>query len=412
MYKGFTSKEVIIIIIITVVLTISTTSVLMSLFLKQISGISYHRVVLDKPLLEFLNLYSTVVDDYYMEIDSSEMLNEAVIGLNTSITQNKSEVLEGALDNMIDYLGDDFSSYLNGNQTIELEDKLSGTYKGIGIMISGLTIVDVTEDTPAERAGLLPNDIIIGINEIPLSEETSYKIAYYIQYDENEYVDLHINRSGELLDFSIKKEQIDNSVSYTIVKDTNIGYLNLSVFSTNASTQFENALIKLENDNIESLIIDLRNNSGGYLEEAEKIASLFLQKGATIFSLEGQSSTTYYKDETKESRNYEIIILINEETASAAEVLTLALQENGKATTLGTRSYGKGTVQQLVTTSSGTTAKFTTALWYSPNHNSIDKLGINPQIFVIQQQIEDETGKVIEVIDKQYERAVEILKAK
>lgn len=411
MYRGFTSKEVIIIVVITIVLTLSTTSVLMSIFLKKVSGLTYQQVVLDPPLLEFLNLYSTVVEDYYLEVDKNEMLKEAVVGLNTNTAENKTEVLEGALDNMLDYLGDDFSTYLNGNQTNELEDKLSGTYKGIGIMISGLTIVDVTEDTPAEEAGLLPGDIIVGINDIPLSEETSYKIAYYVQYDEDEYVELLINRGGELLNFSVKKEEIDNAVSYTLINDSSIGYISLNIFSTNASNQFEKALVKLEAEKIDSLIIDLRNNTGGYLEEAEKIASLFLQKGATIFSLEGQSSTTYYKDETKESRDYEIIILINEETASAAEVLTLALQENGKAITLGTRSYGKGTVQQLVTTSSGTTAKFTTALWYSPNHNSIDKIGINPQIFVIQQEIEDENGKVIKIIDKQYERAVEILKS-
>ena len=201
-------------------------------------------------------------------------------------------------------------------------------------------------------------------------------------------------------------------VEYKIIDNTNIGYMQILLFSNSVSEQVENALEELRSKNIDGLIIDLRNNTGGFLEEAYKTSELFLEKGKIIYSLKDKDNNIKsFKDKTTEKYNNSIIILINEQTASAAEILTLALKESGNAIIVGTTSYGKGKVQHTYSLSSGELIKYTSSYWLSPNGTCIDEKGIKPDY-----NIENETGKDNEgnsyLIDKQLEKSIEILKNK
>ena len=178
-------------------------------------------------------------------------------------------------------------------------------------------------------------------------------------------------------------------------------------FTMNSGDQFKNELEVLEHQGIDSLIIDLRDNTGGYLSAAESIASLFLKKGKKIYSLEGKNMNETGIDQTEERRTYPVVVLVNEYTASASEVLALALKESYGATIIGTKTYGKGKVQVTSTLSNDEMLKYTAAKWYSPNGNNIDGKGITPGIYVEQNISFILNGEG--AVDAQLDRAREFL---
>ena len=191
-----------------------------------------------------------------------------------------------------------------------------------------------------------------------------------------------------------------------------MGYLSISSFSDTLATQVENALGELEESNIESLIIDLRNNGGGLLTAAKDTASLFLEKGKVIYGLEGNEKnekTKIYYDETTTFRNYPIVVLVNGATASASEILAAALKESYGATIVGTTTYGKGKVQQTKKLSDGSLVKYTTFRWLTPDNECIDEYGISPDYGIeIEYQYDDEKN-ITGYTDTQLAKARSIL---
>ena len=175
----------------------------------------------------------------------------------------------------------------------------------------------------------------------------------------------------------------------------------ISNFSQNLSEQVNKALNEMESDGIESLIIDVRDNVGGYLSAAESTASIFLEKGKVIYSLESNDKNYTYKDETESAKKYKIIVLINENSASASEILAAALKESYGATLVGKKSYGKGKVQQVVALTGGGSVKYTSAKWLTPSGVCIDEIGINPDY-----EVEYE---VTDLYDTQVDKAIELL---
>ena len=193
-------------------------------------------------------------------------------------------------------------------------------------------------------------------------------------------------REEQEINFTIKRDTVDipsvESNTYE-ENDKNIGYIALSVFAENTDEQFKEELIKLENDNIDSLIIDLRGNTGGYLTSVTNIISMFTEKGTNIYQLKTKDKVEIVKDKTKEHRTYPVTVLVNGSSASASEVLAAALKENYGATIMGTKTYGKGKVQKSYTLSNGSMVKYTHQEWLTPNGNSIDGVGVEPDIEVI-----------------------------
>lgn len=207
---------------------------------------------------------------------------------------------------------------------------------------------------------------------------------------------------------TLKKTLYNPAVSSKVIEqnEKRIGYIALTKFSDTAYEQFNKELKKIESSNIDSLIIDVRNNTGGYLNEATKIAELFIEKGKTIYSLENKNKTEITKDETEEQRSYKVGILINGSSASASEVLASALKYSYGASLIGTKSYGKGKVQQTSNLSDGAMIKYTTARWLTPEGNCIDGVGLTPDV---EKELPESTeeGQVVE--DTQLNAAVEYL---
>lgn len=408
--NGFKLGSVILIILITSVLSAVTTGVIINNNYLNRSGLSYSDIMSDQYISEFLSIYAEIKEKFYGDYDELGMLSAAASGLMSYTGNSESEAIASALEAMLDYLGDDYTTFLNNSQYDYLSEELSGKYEGIGITITENIIIGVTKNSPAANAGLMVNDVIVSVNNQDITSGNSFFISYLITNSEDEEIKINVMRDEELITFSLYKDFLDASTKSFMTDDNNIGYISLSVFSENCSMYFEDALIELEAAGMESLIIDLRNNGGGYLNEALEIASLFLEEGSVINSLVSNTGKQYNYDETKESRDYDIIILINNDSASAAEILAAALNDNDIAKLVGMQSFGKGTVQQLIESSTGTTAKYTTAYWYTPKEVCINNIGITPDYTVETEYTLDEDGNINWIIDSQYNKAIELLK--
>lgn len=312
---------------------------------------------------EFEDVYNNILNNYVENVDEKELVNAAI-------------------DGMYNYLGDPHTSYLDEDLSDDLTDRLNG-YKGIGVEISkieeGILVVNVFKDGPASLAGLERGDVIVRINGKDVSKSTAAEAQSLIKNSKNDKVEVSFLRGGitKTIEINLKNVNVPTIESNNF---NGIGYIKITSFSNKTSEQFEKALKKLEDEGIKSLLIDVRNNGGGYLNAASEIAELFIEKGKTIYGLETKNGTKYYSDQTKESRNYKVSILMNSASASASEILISALKESYGATLLGTKSYGKGTVQETEELSSGGMVKYTTAYWLTPEGNKINGLGISPDI--------------------------------
>ncbi len=384
--KGFSLKEMIVIIIITAFVTSMTTGLILYNQNKLTKNITYQDLNNDEELKEFLNVYASLIDQYYEDVD-------------------KKGMLESAIGAMLNYLGEDYSTYMSKEETDALAQKLMGEYKGIGIEVTQDNVIaGFIEGGSAQEVGLEEGDKIIAINGnvFPSNDEQSTVADYLKNRDVGETVTISVTRGNETLNYEVEvRKLILSSIDSQIFED-HIGYLKIATFSNNLKMQVEKELETLKEQNIDTLILDLRNNTGGYLSSAGEVASLFIEKGKTLYSLEEKEETKEFKDETEQHENYKIVVLQNEATASASEVLIAALKESYGITIVGTTSYGKGRVQQTYSLDDGTMVKYTSARWLTPNGNCIDQEGIAPDYLVL----EDKTDLTH---DAQLEKALEVI---
>lgn len=337
----------------------------MSLF----TGKNYLTVV--KDLEKIVDTYYAIVDNYYGELD-------------------KSKLIDGAVEGMISSVGDIFTSYTDAENTESFDETISGSYEGIGCSVATysdgrIIIVDVFEGSPADKAGLKVNDRIVKIDNESYEGKTSQDMANYIKNSGKDTVLLTIMRDDTEMDITVSLSKVDiPHVSGEIIDldDKKIGYIDISLFSDNSYKQFKSKLEQLEEDDINGLIIDVRDNNGGYLTSVKDICSLFLEKGKVIYQLEDDDGIKKKKDTTKEKRDYEVVVIINEASASASEILASAIKESYGGSVVGVNSYGKGTVQQTKKLLDGSMIKYTTQLWLTPNGNSINQIGVVPTNYV------------------------------
>ena len=323
----------------------------------------------DDNLAELYKAYDEIKSNYYSTVDLGALVDAGIKG-------------------MFSYLGDPYTTYLDKDQTDNLNNSLSGSYQGIGVKISvnneenKMIISEVYDNTPAKSAGLAIGDIIVKVNDNVVADMESGEVTKLIKSSDE--VKLVVNRDGNDLNFTLNTAKLNNpSVDDKIIDGDNgnkIGYLKISKFNETAYEQFYEKLNKIEVDGINSLIIDLRDNTGGYLSAATKISEMFLQKGKVIYSLNEQSSTKTTYDETDDERNYKVYILVNGNSASASEILAAALKDSYGAKLVGTTTYGKGKVQKTSKLSDGTMYKYTSAKWLTPSGECIDGVGLKPDI--------------------------------
>lgn len=323
---------------------------------------------------------------------------------------------DGAIEGYVNGLGDKYTEYIPASEMKEFTENINGSFVGIGIYMiadedSGRVIVYYPiPESPAEKAGIKPGDAIISVNGVEYTSDDFNKIADYIKGEVGTKVKLVIERDGEKLDFEITRQKIEvNPISSKILKE-NIGYINLPSFDSDSSKRLKEKIDDLVSKGAKSLILDLRNNGGGIVDEATNIADYFLDKGKTIMTTkDNKGKEEIEKTKTKIVYEMPLVILTNENTASASEILTAALKDNERAKVIGIKTYGKGVIQAVLNLSDGSGIKITTAEYFTPNGTEINKKGITPDIEVKLSDTVKNIYAVKENDDTQLNKAIEEL---
>lgn len=390
MKKNFNYKEVIFLVILTCVVSLWMGN---AIKLNKIEP----KTESDDYLKEFEENYQYILDNYYDEV-------------------NKEAIIKGAISGMVNALGDDYSVAINDESSNNFNTKLTGSYSGIGIEIVNdnnynIIISDVFEDTPAAKAGLQVMDVILSIDDVDFSNKKTSELTDYIKESNKEKYIIKVKRGTEELSFEIERQLIQIKSIYSELKeidDHKIGYIYISVFASNTADQFKAAVESLEKQGMDSLIIDVRYNTGGHLTSAVEILSYLLSSDKVIYQIESKGITTKYYSKGSETKTYPIVVLQNKSSASASELLSAALKEEYGATIIGEVSYGKGTVQELVTLTDGTQYKFTTKKWLTPKGNWINGVGVSVDI---EEALSKEyENNPTEENDNQLQRAIQYLK--
>ena len=382
--KTFNLKEVLLIVLFTVVAVVVSTGLIISKRIKPETEIVN---IKDENIANFIDAYQTLVNNYYEDID-------------------KKELMDTVINSMTTYFKDPYTTYLDKEQTETLVESLKGEYQGVGVRITaveeGILVLEVFEDSPASNAGILINDIIVELNGKTVIGRDLVDVTEEITTSEKE-VKIKVKREDELKDFTIKIEKVNIPSVYSDLinsKDKKIGYLIITTFASNTYTQFKEKLKYLEKQEIDSLIIDVRGDTGGYLTAVTDILELFLKKGQKIYSVESKLNTNDFFDETDEHRNYKVIVLGNETSASASEILIGAMKDSYKATFVGKTTYGKGKIQQTSSLEDGGLLKYTIAKWYVPSGVCIDEVGIKPDYEVTNEDSDLQLLKAVELLSE------------
>ena len=337
---------------------------------------------------EFVDVYNDLVSEYYFDLDESKLIEAGIKG-------------------MLQYLDDPHSSYLDYDDSSSLNLELEGEYVGMGATITVekdgyVYISDMFVNSPAANAGFKVGDRIIAVDGEKVTDKNAVEVSYKVKGQEGTGVDITIVRDGVEQTIRLIRAKVEiPSVSYKVVENTNTGYIKIDIFAKNTPEQFKRAINELNAQGVDSLIIDVRDNSGGYLSSAEKIISYFLDKGDIIYQLDSKGVIEKVRNTNEKLYDLPVAVITNKMSASASEILAISLKENIDAVLIGQITFGKGTVQKAVRLESGAMIKYTIQEWLSPNGNKINLVGVKPDY---------EVGNADEHYDAQVQKAVEVLK--
>jgi len=381
-------------VIVTAIITFIVTSVLLyNYYFKTEDGLIQTLVTTETSKLDTkVQLIKEYIDKYYLgDINEEEMMESAVKGYVAG-------------------LGDIYTEYLTKDEYEELMVNVNGNYVGIGIYMTqdnygNIIVLLPIEGSPAEEAGLKTGDIITKVNGEDCIGMDLSLVANKVKGEEGTTVDIEIQREEEIINKTIERRTVEiEDIEYEVL-DNNIGYIQILSFDDGCSNKFETVLNDFMSRGIKSLIIDVRDNGGGIVTEATDIADLFVAKNSNIMievDKDGKEKITKAKEEPIINSEFKVIILTNENTASASEILVGALKENNIAKIIGDRTFGKGVMQEVVPVSSGGALKLTIKEFLTPNGNKINKEGIKPDIEI--ENIKDND------IDEQLQKAIQELK--
>ncbi|MBF1024397.1 MAG: S41 family peptidase [Candidatus Nanogingivalaceae bacterium] len=336
----------------------------------------------------------------------NEVYRELVANYDGDLDVDK--LSDGAARGMTKAVGDDYTSFMDKKEAAEFNKDLNGEISGIGAEIGmrGLqpTVLRVIDDSPAKKAGLKAGDVFVAVNGMSVAGETAGDVADKVTGEAGTTVKLTVRRSGESLDFSITRAQInDPSVRWSV--SDNVGILTISRFDENTGSLARKAASEFTNKGVKGVIVDLRNNGGGYLTAAQEVASLWLDDGKMVVTEKSRGKVT---DTIKASgsptlKGKKTIVLVNGNSASASEIVAGALKDYQVATLVGEKTFGKGTVQKVINLSDGRILKVTVARWYTPHDRNITKEGIQPNQTVKMSSDDTNAGR-----DPQMARAKEL----
>ena len=297
---------------------------------------------------------------------------------------DEEKLIEGALQGYVSGLDDEYTEYFTKEEMEDFTAETEGNYVGIGIyMIQNLednkvVVLAPIKGSPAESAGIKSGDIIKKVDGKEYNAENFDEIAADIKGKIGTIVNIEIQRGTEILNFNVERKDIDLYPIESEVVEGNIGYINIPSFDEGCAKEFKEHYDELDKKDISSLIIDVRNNGGGIVDEALDILEYILDKDSVMMITVNKNNEEEIEKTTKNpSIKLPIVVLVNENTASASEIFASALKENNKATIIGTKTYGKGVIQELLRLSDGSGLKVTTEEYYTANRNKIDKTRSN-----------------------------------
>lgn len=330
---------------------------------------------------------------------------------------NEQDLINGAIKGYISGLNDPYTEYFTKEEMDEFNIDVTGNFVGIGVYLTkdtqknAVLIISPIKDTPAYEAGLLPGDIITKVDGVSYTGEQLTEASNKIKGEEGTNVKLEILRDGKTLTFDITRRTVKVNHIESKVINNNIGYIKFNTFDEGCSDEFKEKLEELRSKSIQSLIIDIRNNGGGIVDEAIEIADFMTPKDVTLLiTVDKNSNEEITKSKEDAIIDVPIVVLTNENTASASEILAAALKDNNKATIVGTKTYGKGVIQELLTLTDGSGLKITTNEYFTPNRSKINEVGIQPDEEVkLTEELEDEL-EIEEAKDTQLQKAIELLK--
>ena len=366
--RQFKFSEIIILIIITLLIGfILGLSIFKVMHEKEDSNIAST----DEYISKFVDNYNYIVDNYYGDLDKEKLIDEAIAG-------------------MINSVDDPYTSYIDGDNSNVFNTTLDGSFQGIGVEVANdsdnnIVVHGIISDSPAEKAGIKVGDIFKSINNQSVEDMSTKEFVSIIKTSDSSNFEIVVLRDGQEVKLNVERElvTIKSVVSEIFERDgKKIGYLYMSIFANNTYSQFKSKLLELEEKGIDSLIIDVRSNTGGHLTTVENILGLFLDSSHVIYQTEDKNGIVKSYSHGSVTKNYPIVILTNEASASASEILAAAMSEEYGAILVGKRTYGKGTVQELKTLSDGQQYKFTTKKWLTPKGNWIHEVGIAVDIDV------------------------------
>ncbi|OGW93325.1 MAG: hypothetical protein A3G36_02620 [Omnitrophica bacterium RIFCSPLOWO2_12_FULL_45_13] len=338
----------------------------------------------------FSDAISAIRNDYVGEVDSKKMIYGALRGMLSSL--------------------DDFSQFMDPDEYKEITVGAKGEFGGIGIEITSkdgiITIIAPMAGTPADAAGIKSGDRIVKINGKTTKDMTLNDAVKMMRGDPGTQLTLTVWREKEerVFDIPVKRAIIKiNSVKDAYLIDEKIGYVKLIEFQEKAAQELEGALKKLEAQGMDSLILDLRNNPGGLLDSAIEVCEKFLPKDTAVVSTKSRkaSQDMLYKSKVNSQHpNYPIVVLVNEGSASASEIVAGALQDNKRAVILGAKTFGKGSVQTVIPLKDSSALKLTTAAYFTPSGKSIMNQGVMPDLIVERYELKDKKKSPSDIFEK------------
>ncbi|MFE4813830.1 S41 family peptidase [Peribacillus simplex] len=322
---------------------------------------------------EFEKLYSTydtIKDNYYEEIDQDKLV-------------------DGAINGMIKSLDDPYSAYMDKKEASSFHESISSSFEGIGAEIQEqdgkIMVVSPIKGSPAEKAGVKPNDIILSVDGKSVEGLSSSEAVLKIRGEKGTKVNLSISRAGESepIELTIKRDTIPIETVYAEMLDDGVAKIQVTSFSEHTVQELKTALEEMSNKDMKGLVLDLRGNPGGLLDQAIKMASLFVPNGKVVLQVEERSGKKeVYKSKNDGELKIPVVVLIDDGSASASEIVAAAVSESADIPLIGVKSFGKGTVQTAQDFKDGSNFKYTAAKWLTPEGNWIHKKGIKPDINV------------------------------
>ena len=313
--------------------------------------------------------FDTIKKEYYTDVDEEKLVN-------------------GAINGMLDSLEDPYSDYMNVDEASSFHEKISSSFEGIGAEIQEkngkIIIVSPIKGSPAEKANLKANDIIVSVDGNSLSGLSSTEAVTLIRGKKGSKVELMIQRGeDEPFKVSLTRDTIPIETVYSKMLAGNVAHIQLTSFSENTDKELTNALTEMKEKGMKGLVLDLRGNPGGIMQQAVSIASLFVPEGKVLFQVEDREvNKQVLKSENKNVEQFPVVVLVDNGSASASEIVAAAVKESAGIKLVGETTFGKGTVQTAKDLEDGSNIKYTTAKWLTPDGNWINKKGIKPDFEV------------------------------